>query len=256
LQTCLNYTPIGYVNISGVAQPCIGDCLTCSIAVNNCTSCTNYSLLNNICYPQCPQGYISLSHLCIQCIAPCASCSGTTSTCTSCQIATPQLYLSNNRCVPGCPDGTFAYASNNTCLSCISPCEYCSTLTNCLSCLNGFFYHNQSCNIACPAGYAGVNRICQPCSGNCATCINSTTICETCLSNTYKYQLNNSCVSSCGNGLYVDIPSQTCVYCTAPCKTCVNAATICLSCLTGALYNSACLVACPQKYFNQSGTCQ
>ena len=92
--------------------------------------------------------------------------------------------------------------------------------------------------------------------GNCATCQNETTLCTSCNPNTYLFQLNNSCVSSCGNGLYVDAVTQTCVYCTAPCKTCSSTSTTCLSCLTGVLYNYQCPTNCPSQYFNQSGVCQ
>lgn len=41
---CLNYVPVGYVNISGVAVICAGDCATCSVTTTNCTSCRNLSL--------------------------------------------------------------------------------------------------------------------------------------------------------------------------------------------------------------------
>lgn len=121
-QTCLNYTPSGYVNISGIAQPCTGDCLTCSISQNNCTSCINYSLLSNMCYPQCPSGYIGISHICQPCTSPCATCSGSLTTCLSCLTLTPRVYLSNSRCVGTCPDGTYASNANNTCVLCSSPC--------------------------------------------------------------------------------------------------------------------------------------
>ena len=46
---CLNSTPDGYVNISGVAVACEGDCLTCEGTVTNCTSCKTFNLLGNQC---------------------------------------------------------------------------------------------------------------------------------------------------------------------------------------------------------------
>lgn len=45
--TCINSVPPGYVNISGVAHSCVGDCATCSIVTSNCTSCIANNLLNN-----------------------------------------------------------------------------------------------------------------------------------------------------------------------------------------------------------------
>lgn len=121
-QTCLNYVPNGYVNISNVAQPCIGDCQTCSINTNNCTSCINYNLLNYNCYQVCPTGYIGITHICQHCVSPCASCSTTMTSCTSCLTLTPRLYLSNTNCLAICPDGTYASNVNNSCVNCVSPC--------------------------------------------------------------------------------------------------------------------------------------
>ena len=42
--TCLSTTPSGFVNISGVAVACTGDCSTCSVTTGNCTSCTTLNL--------------------------------------------------------------------------------------------------------------------------------------------------------------------------------------------------------------------
>lgn len=63
-------------------------------------------------------------------------------------------------------------------------------------------------------------------------------------------------MANCGNGLFVDAATLTCVFCTAPCKTCTNTSTTCLSCLTGALHNNQCPSACPSQYFNLTGACQ
>ena len=42
--SCLSTTPSGYVNISGIAVACTGDCKTCSVAADNCTSCNTLNL--------------------------------------------------------------------------------------------------------------------------------------------------------------------------------------------------------------------
>ena len=42
--SCLSATPSGYVNISGIAVACTGDCKTCSVTADNCTSCKTLNL--------------------------------------------------------------------------------------------------------------------------------------------------------------------------------------------------------------------
>jgi|JI10StandDraft_1071094.scaffolds.fasta_scaffold345208_3 proprotein convertase subtilisin/kexin type 5 len=132
----------------------------------------------------------------------------------------------------------YATQTNYSCVSCQSPCGYCTSLTVCITCLNGFYLSNSSCVVECPAGYTGVNQLCQVCLGNCATCSGSTTLCNSCKSNTYFMSANNSCVNSCGTGLYIDYLTQSCIACTSPCKTCTNTSDTCLSCTVGILYNN------------------
>lgn len=53
---------------------------------------------------------------------------------------------------------------------CTGDCATCSVIaTNCTSCISGNLLNNQCLN-PCPAGYAAVNKVCQPCEGNCKTC--------------------------------------------------------------------------------------
>ena len=54
--SCVATTPVGYVNISGVAQPCTGDCATCSVFQYNCTACQTLNLNENECVANCPSG--------------------------------------------------------------------------------------------------------------------------------------------------------------------------------------------------------
>jgi len=44
---CYNYVPIGYVNMSGIAVLCTGDCATCSVLPGNCTACVTRNLIGN-----------------------------------------------------------------------------------------------------------------------------------------------------------------------------------------------------------------
>ena len=128
-------------------------------------------------------------------------------------------------------------------------------MTVCTTCLNGFFFEDGGCPTSCKSGFTGINRVCQACSGNCQTCENQTTTCLTCVAGTYLFTLNNSCVSDCGEGLYVDVLIAQCVACQSPCKTCVNSSSTCLSCETGVLYNNNCPAACPDKFFNLTNAC-
>lgn len=147
-------------------------------------------------------------------------------------------------------------SSNYTCLLCQSPCEYCTSATVCTTCLTGFFLFNNSCPTVCPSGYTGINRVCMVCLGNCATCTGTVNTCLTCKPDTYLMDLNSSCVTSCGTGLFIDYLDRKCVTCSPPCKTCTNTSDTCLSCTTGILFNNQCLNQCPEKYYVQSNQCQ
>ncbi len=46
---CTSSVPAGYVNISGVAVACQGNCNTCSGTIYNCTSCLTGNLQSNLC---------------------------------------------------------------------------------------------------------------------------------------------------------------------------------------------------------------
>lgn len=123
--SCINYVPTGYVNISGVAVVCKGDCATCIGTDTNCTTCLNNNLLNNICYATCPAGYIGINKICQPCTLPCKTCSPTQTSCTSCTPPTPPAsptYLTSNQCLTTCPDSTYPNSANYTCTACTSPC--------------------------------------------------------------------------------------------------------------------------------------
>lgn len=102
-----------------------------------------------------------------------------------------------------------------------------------------------SCLTVCPFGYTGINKLCQACLGNCATCQDIVTKCLSCKTDTYLLASSFTCVTTCGTGLYIDYLNRICVACTDPCRTCVNSTDTCLSCTTGILYNSQCLNQCP-----------
>jgi hypothetical protein len=89
----------------------------------------------------------------------------------------------------------------NTCQSCISPCQTCTSQSTCLSCNQGF-WNGSSCSNVCPAGYYGdsTNHICAACSVQCLTCINSPSTCASCQPNYIFY--NRQCLKNCPSRYY------------------------------------------------------
>lgn len=56
-------------------------------------------------------------------MSPCKECETDVNTCTSCLTSlSPDVYLSGDKCLSVCPDGTFANDASNTCDDCQSPC--------------------------------------------------------------------------------------------------------------------------------------
>ena len=141
---CINYVPVGYVNISGNATPCSSPCTTCSIATTNCTSCTNPLILYQfacISSSSCPSGTTLYNNTCTSCTNLCSQCSSTPSTCSSC--SSPYfLNTVTHQCVTAsnCQTYTYANSSNNQCSQCITPCLSCNTLVSCSSCVHGFYF--------------------------------------------------------------------------------------------------------------------
>ena len=110
---CLDKTPDGYLNISGVAVPCEGDCETCSTTLTNCESCKTLNLYGNTCKQNCPDSTIPLNQICEPCEYPCETCQELTTRCITCFYSTntsvPLFFLTNFKCVEadGCPTATY-----------------------------------------------------------------------------------------------------------------------------------------------------
>ena len=102
-----------------------------------------------------------------------------------------------------CPLKTYrAYA---ICESCDVGCETCadSTSSGCLSCSEGFFYYNNTCNAGCPPDrYANpISRVCEQCQPPCATCSQpNDQSCTSCRPG--NFLLNGTCVTSCPDDYY------------------------------------------------------
>ncbi len=121
---CLSSVPDGYLNISGVAVPCEGDCATCSVTLTNCTSCRTLNLYGNTCNSSCPTGTVPLDRQCKPCEYPCAECINLTTICLKC-ASNSSLYLSNQTCVAAqsCPSLTFPDNFTYICAACTPPCQ-------------------------------------------------------------------------------------------------------------------------------------
>ena len=59
-------------------------------------------------------------------------------------------------CLQSCPIGTYAYATNLSCIACKSPCLSCTNDNFCLSCVaNYFLTPSNTCSQTCPYQYYG-----------------------------------------------------------------------------------------------------
>lgn len=158
---CLLTTPDGYLNISGVATACQGDCELCSLTLTNCTACKTLNLFINTCMQDCPSRTIALNQICEPCLSPCDTCVNSTSKCLTCTDDS-SLFLSQQqyKCVGAalCPDLTYPDTLTQVCSSCQSPCVECESLSVCVTCIEGYFLLTGSgaCVVECPTGMAGV----------------------------------------------------------------------------------------------------
>lgn len=133
----------------------------------------------------------------------------------------------------------------------------CTTSYSCTSCVINYYLYNTTCSNTCPTGYIGLNRICVPCTGNCLSCVGSTSYCLSCNPNYYLYNATSpTCVNPCPAPLFMNNSTMTCTGCSANCSTCANYSSQCLSCPAGTyLQNSSCLLACNVGYYPQGTTC-
>lgn len=221
---CLATTPDGYVNISGIAQPCTNNCSTCSIIQSNCTSCLmSLFLYINLCVSNCPTGFIAINLICVSCKSPCFTCITTITNCLSCDPSiVPAVYLSGVQCTSTCPSTTYKNSFNNTCTVCTNPCLTCLDSVSCLSCISTYSLYQSNCLQSCISGYVSINNICVICFDPCMTCINTASNCTSCKSNLFLY--DNQCVASqnCPTGTYGNTSNYQCTACVSPCASCIS----------------------------------
>ena len=138
----------------------------------------------------------------------CAKYSG--NTCTSCYGGFSDFpFLYGNTCVEECIFGFYGDRTTAKCSTCLDPCETCTDEPDkCLSCKMPpagepirEFFHDYDCKDSCPDGWvANVperSNVCEKCSDNCATCINTSDQCFTCKPGMKLNTLDQTCVPEC-----------------------------------------------------------
>lgn len=276
----------GYLTLStGECQAivsCEKLCSICSLVsnINVCTQCVaNSTALNGFCEcntgfrqvgnqcPNCINGYYLSGTTCIPCVYPCYTCTSSTF-CTSC---VNDYILANNRCISTAACAIFDtqgyciecfpgyYLNQGKCIPCNPPCNNCTSLTTCTSCLGSYNLINTMCNCPdncktcdiksyvcaeCNVGYYVNLGRCTKCQQQCKTC-NKANSCTSCYGN-YTLNSDSQCACpqgcktcdeinykclECTNGYY--LKTGVCVKCIEPCATCN--ATTCFSCL--GIYN-------------------
>lgn len=164
--------PQGYFKKEGSlnqtsCEKCSASCLACQGSSTSCTKCPDQSyLFESQCLYSCPAGlYASSTGHCRSCGDFCMQClDGLT-----CTVCLEGFYLLEGKCIQKCPygytgvriesAGTLTY--NHillTCRPCTSPCQECTqeldgSQYHCLSCLEGFYYHEDKCLARCPVGF-------------------------------------------------------------------------------------------------------
>ena len=171
--TCATTCPFGYGQNDTLAA-----CIDCAA--------NQQVWFNKICLDTCPNGYIKTDS------GSCGKCSDS------------NLYYYNHTCVSSCPLKTYrvynSYINQYECKSCYVGCDTCvdGTSSGCLSCSEGFFYSDNSCNTGCPSDkYANPrSRACEQCQPPCVTCSQPNDhSCTSCPAG--YFLLNGTCATSC-----------------------------------------------------------
>lgn len=164
----------------------------------------------------CSDGYYRNEAKCEKCSNKCLTCL-TATTCETCSDSGNRNKQDSCNCV----DGFYDSGAKN-CQPCADSCATCSSFDECLSCNQREFRikkENTSVCI-CEDGYYELvhesgSRTCEPCSGECATCVTSPNNCESCnadIARVLGYDSLNHYTCICKAGTYVrDLDSFSCV---------------------------------------------
>jgi len=198
-------------------------------------------MYNYGCTPKCPAHFYSSNGVCLgifyvliyrkECHETCKECfDSTRKGCTSCY--SEAIFLDNS-CVNDCPPYTFKNSITNLCEQCVEPCEQCSSLSRCQSCMNGYYKwpNSDDCKTFCPEDMFPnkETRMCEQCSESCSGCTGpSNRDCVTCnyLKGYAKYNIYECKKVQCDDGTFLTINSFTrivkCELCHESCLTCIN----------------------------------
>ena len=200
---CVSDCPEGYVEIiPGRCGLCTdsnmffydnGCVITCpdgygETSPGRCGLCTGPTPLyyNHTCVSSCPESYVEINP----------------KRCVRCSDSNMMYY--NRSCISSCPAKTVSiynlYLIQYECKPCYLGCETCvnTTSSGCLSCSEGFFYFENSCNTGCPSDmYANaITRVCEQCQPPCVTCSKPNNhSCTSCPPGYFVF--NGTCVANC-----------------------------------------------------------
>ena len=197
-----------------------------------------------------------LNNTCLSCDESCFTCSGGNfQDCLSCFDISYflQAYTGPSSCLTTCPLRTYKNTINNTCLSCHESCFTClaGTFQDCLSCFNiSYFLQSNagptSCSFTCPPKTYKyqLNNTCLSCDESCFTCSGGNfQDCLSCFDISYFLQANtgpSSCLSTCPLRTYKNALNNTCLPCHESCYLCSGGTfQDCLNCFESSYFLQA-----------------
>ncbi|CAF0847835.1 unnamed protein product [Rotaria sp. Silwood1] len=154
-------------------------------------------------------------------------CGNNDTSCTACRHYKQPLTDGKFRCVGICPEGTYLFETDKSCLPCHSKCGSCrnDSENSCVSCKYGFFliHDTMICAESCPTNYYTDRNLrkCVRCKSDCASCETSSHICTTC-PNGYALK-DTDCIKAaqeCPSSEYFDFTTNTCRWCDFRCSNC------------------------------------
>uniref|UniRef100_A0A8C1W980 Proprotein convertase subtilisin/kexin type 5b n=1 Tax=Cyprinus carpio TaxID=7962 RepID=A0A8C1W980_CYPCA len=253
--SCVLQCPSRHFIKDGVCEICPNGCAECD-QMHKCSACEEYYFLHeDQCVGDCPKGYFTNREqkLCTLCHSDCAECDGPDEDdCTSCGHYRDVRH--NGKCLIQCPPET--YLEGAECRECDKSCLTCSGPhpSSCLTCRAGMRKDvNGHCQFFsdCPLHmFTDKDGQCNPCHKSCLRCSGAGK--EQCLScNPKHFLLNQTCVSTCPDGYYVDEDKQECVQCHVNCASCHgHHSKDCTTCKPGLLLlGHSCFTTCPPSYF-------
>uniref|UniRef100_A0A8C1MNG8 Proprotein convertase subtilisin/kexin type 5b n=1 Tax=Cyprinus carpio TaxID=7962 RepID=A0A8C1MNG8_CYPCA len=253
-----------------VCYSCAVGCASCEEKADFCLSCEeDYVRFKHSCVLQCPSRHFIKDGVCEICPNGCAECDQMHK-CT-CE---EYYFLHEDQCVGDCPKGYFTNREQKLCTLCHSDCAECDgpDEDDCTSC--GHYRdvrHNGKCLIQCPyntyspsfiAVLPQIGRIVLDilltsnmsvfleCDKSCLTCSGPhPSSCLTC-------RADQTCVSTCPDGYYVDEDKQECVQCHVNCASCHgHHSQDCTTCKPGLLLlGHSCFTTCPPRYYFVNAT--